>query len=205
MLGGRLGRGVSKGGNQGGGRAARPCAPSWPADLHHFPGGRGSRRRSRRRQFTISELQRDGAGRAVARPEETREAKRRAQAPTVTTVVTGVASPRRRPLTAHRPDGLLVHDVLLMSASRRAGARELPLASPTALTASADADDWCARRTAPRRGRPTPSPGSRGCAASRGTGHGRPPSSLRGQACQRTASPRAASLCGRARPRALKR
>lgn len=40
---GRLGWGVSKGGNQGGGRAARPCATSWPADLHHFPGRAGER------------------------------------------------------------------------------------------------------------------------------------------------------------------
>lgn len=115
--GGRLGRGVPRGETKAGGERHVPV--HCPGRLFSFcPGGRGSRRRSRRRQSPPASCCAT-ARVALLLALVSREAKRRGQAPTVTDV-TGVASPRRRPLTVHRPDGLLGPVLLLMSASRRA-------------------------------------------------------------------------------------
>ena len=76
LIGGRLGKGGSRGENQGGGREARPVLTVWPADLHHLPGWAGAERRSSRgRQYSRRGRRRrvDGlVAREEARSEEAR-------------------------------------------------------------------------------------------------------------------------------------
>jgi len=98
-------KGGSKGGNQGGGRAARPCASCWPADLHHFPGGRGPRRQSSRRLSPSASC--SATARVALLLALKRRAKRRGPAGPDVPHVTGDAFTAAPAVTAHGPDGLL--------------------------------------------------------------------------------------------------
>lgn len=89
-------KGGSKGGNQGGGRAARPCALSRPT-FQFLPGRAGVERALKPAAVTISERCVDEAGRRVARLEDTRAAKRRRSSRRASPASQATRSPRRRP------------------------------------------------------------------------------------------------------------